>query len=299
MLFKPGLDHGEEEECSICLEEFTGGATLPKLPCGHLYHQHCIKEWFCGHNFCPLCKFVLTGLGPDGGVAPAAEGRGTTLPGQSTAETSQPNSPSIAAHSSVPATHDRMPLQLSSAPHSLMSITVEARNSSEPSVPSVDTEPGPSPQRPGTHHPAPRSLGTAYHASLSANQGKTSSSSSTRQSNLEIQNANEAHPSSTLLPGLAAAPLMKLQQLGSGSGDNGFGELHTDLQTCSRVSCRSTAVSSVAPCPAFTHAVAASTSVSCDTAAHRTTALPEQVTRPPCCRHGGRTAIEAPLVPGR
>ena len=69
VLFKPGMDRntrdtsdsGNREECSICLDEYTAGTPLLQLPCRHLFHPACIRSWFQGHNFCPLCKFVLTG----------------------------------------------------------------------------------------------------------------------------------------------------------------------------------------------------------------------------------------------
>ena len=59
-IFKQG-SRGTEEECSICLDEFEHGASLQLLPCGHTFHRPCIREWLKGHNFCPLCKYVLTG----------------------------------------------------------------------------------------------------------------------------------------------------------------------------------------------------------------------------------------------
>lgn len=48
------------EECCVCLEDFEKDVQLHTLPCGHFFHCHCIQQWFQGHNFCPLCKLVLT-----------------------------------------------------------------------------------------------------------------------------------------------------------------------------------------------------------------------------------------------
>ena len=49
-------------ECAICLEEFRQGCLLLGLPCGHCYHQQCIKEWLCdgssrSHYCCPVCRW--------------------------------------------------------------------------------------------------------------------------------------------------------------------------------------------------------------------------------------------------
>eukprot|EP01038_Epipyxis_sp_PR26KG_P010025 gene10025-13481_t len=44
--------------CSICLSEFVEGNTCRLLPdpCGHMFHQECIDEWFKQSSACPLCK---------------------------------------------------------------------------------------------------------------------------------------------------------------------------------------------------------------------------------------------------
>ena len=45
----------EEEYCSICLDSINTKAMI--LPCNHVYHKGCIKEWLCNHsNKCPICK---------------------------------------------------------------------------------------------------------------------------------------------------------------------------------------------------------------------------------------------------
>lgn len=45
------------EECSICLEEFTADSRVVTLTCGHGYHKKCIREWIVDKNDskCPLC----------------------------------------------------------------------------------------------------------------------------------------------------------------------------------------------------------------------------------------------------
>lgn len=47
------------EECTICLEEFSNGAILVPLPCGHDFDDECIVKWFKTSHVCPLCRFEL------------------------------------------------------------------------------------------------------------------------------------------------------------------------------------------------------------------------------------------------
>ena len=52
---------GEKKSCVICLETFKNGDKATILPCIHLFHTNCIKLWLETKNFCPICKFKLTG----------------------------------------------------------------------------------------------------------------------------------------------------------------------------------------------------------------------------------------------
>jgi len=58
---------GANEECRLCLEVYTEGVVLRRLPCGHTYHSACIDWWLAGRReqadgpvrgtrTCPLCK---------------------------------------------------------------------------------------------------------------------------------------------------------------------------------------------------------------------------------------------------
>ena len=44
------------EKCSICLDNFKRGIKGCKLPCGHLFHEECIKDWLKVDHICPVCR---------------------------------------------------------------------------------------------------------------------------------------------------------------------------------------------------------------------------------------------------
>lgn len=43
-------------ECPICLEEFTSTEEIAHLPCHHIFHTACVKEWLGIHPTCPVCR---------------------------------------------------------------------------------------------------------------------------------------------------------------------------------------------------------------------------------------------------
>ena len=45
----------KEEKCAICLEDFNIGNKVCNLPCLHIYHSFCIKNWLKIKEKCPLC----------------------------------------------------------------------------------------------------------------------------------------------------------------------------------------------------------------------------------------------------
>lgn len=48
---------GQSEECSICLESFKEGDAVKTLPCHHVFHANCVKEWIVDiRGVCPLCR---------------------------------------------------------------------------------------------------------------------------------------------------------------------------------------------------------------------------------------------------
>lgn len=56
----------ESRECPICQDEYSPDESLLKLPCKHIYHPTCIKEWLringnvvSNSGTCPVCRFSL------------------------------------------------------------------------------------------------------------------------------------------------------------------------------------------------------------------------------------------------
>ncbi|KAI7996197.1 E3 ubiquitin-protein ligase RING1 [Camellia lanceoleosa] len=54
---------GDDEKCTtcaVCLEEFRKGTELTSMPCSHLFHHRCIVSWLESHNYCPVCRSVVS-----------------------------------------------------------------------------------------------------------------------------------------------------------------------------------------------------------------------------------------------
>ncbi|CAO3672490.1 unnamed protein product [Umbelopsis vinacea] len=55
-----GNDGDKRVDCVICLDGFSRGDVLRRLPCGHEYHRDCIDPWLTKRSAsCPLCKQEL------------------------------------------------------------------------------------------------------------------------------------------------------------------------------------------------------------------------------------------------
>lgn len=46
--------------CIICLSEFNIGEQIAALPCLHVFHYDCIKNWLKNELNCPVCKLEIT-----------------------------------------------------------------------------------------------------------------------------------------------------------------------------------------------------------------------------------------------
>jgi len=53
---KVRFDSAQEQQCSICLENFRSGEFLTQLPCKHFFHVNCVARWFANSTQCPLCR---------------------------------------------------------------------------------------------------------------------------------------------------------------------------------------------------------------------------------------------------
>ncbi|KAJ1920354.1 hypothetical protein H4219_001329 [Mycoemilia scoparia] len=63
--------------CPICLEDYSAGEYIRKLPCGHDYHILCIDTWLISKSpTCPYCKYDARNLYPQ--TSPSDQGKSTT-----------------------------------------------------------------------------------------------------------------------------------------------------------------------------------------------------------------------------
>eukprot|EP01084_Bolivina_argentea_P291194 500457_1 len=46
----------ENNECTICLCEYSNDESKTVLPCMHVFHRYCINIWIRQHKTCPICR---------------------------------------------------------------------------------------------------------------------------------------------------------------------------------------------------------------------------------------------------
>ena len=51
---------GDNNNCIVCLNDFEIGDKVTSLPCLHMFHTDCIKNWLQSKNHCPICKYSIT-----------------------------------------------------------------------------------------------------------------------------------------------------------------------------------------------------------------------------------------------
>jgi hypothetical protein len=63
-------DIQNETKCSICLEQFKRGERVCELPCKHIFHDDCVREWLSREATCPVCRKKLGPSPPRTAEAP-------------------------------------------------------------------------------------------------------------------------------------------------------------------------------------------------------------------------------------
>mmetsp|Transcript_28656 Transcript_28656/g.52165 ORF Transcript_28656/g.52165 Transcript_28656/m.52165 type:complete len:304 (-) Transcript_28656:210-1121(-) len=48
--------HKDLNECELCLQEYSAGEELLRLPCMHLFHCNCVTPWLHKSYTCPVCQ---------------------------------------------------------------------------------------------------------------------------------------------------------------------------------------------------------------------------------------------------
>lgn len=61
--FSPGMfDTEEAMECCVCQVAYDSSSRIKKTPCGHFFHEECIKTWLERYaKSCPICRLDLEG----------------------------------------------------------------------------------------------------------------------------------------------------------------------------------------------------------------------------------------------
>jgi len=44
------------KDCAICLHALGAARSQLCLPCGHCFHEKCIRSWIASHTTCPVCR---------------------------------------------------------------------------------------------------------------------------------------------------------------------------------------------------------------------------------------------------
>jgi hypothetical protein len=69
--------------CAICLDEFSPGCVAGRLPCNHVFHDHCCRKWLeNGHRQarCPMrCSFTPSSPRDEGQLESAAPSTGRAM----------------------------------------------------------------------------------------------------------------------------------------------------------------------------------------------------------------------------
>jgi len=95
-------------DCAVCLTEFEKEEEIRELPCDHIFHDPCIRDWFMKAKsaVCPLCRNQLhSGMSMENIPTPPLE------------EAAAPASSDRASQSSIPAEPQPLPIVNSLVAH--------------------------------------------------------------------------------------------------------------------------------------------------------------------------------------
>ena len=55
---KKATGNETSKECNICMDNYKKEEDITILPCEHIFHKNCIKDWLCKEKVtCPVCRF--------------------------------------------------------------------------------------------------------------------------------------------------------------------------------------------------------------------------------------------------
>jgi E3 ubiquitin-protein ligase synoviolin len=92
-------------DCLVCREALEAGK---KLPCGHVFHFHCLKSWLQHQQSCPLCRSDI----PSGETPATVDGRPAPAPAPGPAPAPAPApAPVVGDVQGLPLQSQQQPLQ--------------------------------------------------------------------------------------------------------------------------------------------------------------------------------------------
>ncbi|KAJ3053364.1 hypothetical protein HK097_004458 [Rhizophlyctis rosea] len=69
---------GEHTECPVCQDDYVEGEDITKMPCKHVFHPACIREWLKVNGTCPVCRYSLVGSKEEKTAGGATSASGTS-----------------------------------------------------------------------------------------------------------------------------------------------------------------------------------------------------------------------------
>jgi hypothetical protein len=80
-------------ECTICLTDIEDGEQVGVLPCTHIYHVDCLRQWISRKNACPLCQVTEIASPRPVDQEVGGDGGGNSIPSEDDVPTLERNAP--------------------------------------------------------------------------------------------------------------------------------------------------------------------------------------------------------------